>query len=36
MGGLPTWARTILLIAALPGIAAIVLYRNRNVRALSQ
>jgi hypothetical protein len=25
MGGLPTWARTILLIAALPGIAAIAL-----------
>src|SRR4051794_41957608 len=25
MGGLPTWARTILLIAALPGIVAIAL-----------
>jgi len=25
MGGLPTWARTILMIAALPGIAAIAL-----------
>jgi len=25
MGGLPTWARTILLIAALPGIAAVAL-----------